>query len=477
MTQLESDHLLEGVGMKFRYLPIVALSLVGLAALPASASSDLPRQKTVAKAKDMQRCPGFGYGFFRIPETLTCLKLGMDIVYENKLDFVQNELNLQTLRLPTPAFPNGAVPVLFVAKQNLWATANHDLSMFDLEFTALTVTPTDDGPLVTFADGRNGVDVTLANSRLSSLPSNNFFLDQGWVSWAGLTAGKHQSYFDFTSPGYGFFGGYSSLTKTGLLAYSKSFDNLVSVTASLEDPTSRQQVDGVISAVGPSRWPDVVGQVRFAPKNALFQLSGALHQNVDTTAFNCCQAPVRSKEGFAVLAGMELRAHWSDYFGPGAKGMYGRLMISGAYANGAVSYLGMPFFASDYVADADGTLHLSQGASALISYEHLWTPFVKSTLTFSGYDVRSSSGLASLTAVSPTVTQQTQFTSGLFNFRYHVRGWAAQFGNEIAPESGLIFGAEVNYTHDTAKAVYSGVAANPVTVGIWSGAAYVKRLF
>lgn len=463
--------------MKLSKLAFVALSLAGLAALPAEAESALPRHHKVVQTKDMQTCPGFGYGFFRIPNTLTCLKLGMDVVYENKLDFVKNELNLQTLRLPTPTVPGGAVPVLLLSKQNLWASANHDLTIFDLEFTALAVTPTDNGPLVAFADGRNGVDVTLANSRLSSLPSPNFFLDQAWISWAGLTAGRHQSFFDFTSPGYGFFGGYSSLTKTGLLAYSKSFGNLVSVTASLEDPTSRQQVDGVISAVGPSRWPDLVGQIRFAPKNAVFQLSGALHQNTDTTAFNCCLAPIRSKEGFAVLAGMELRAHWSDYFGPGAKGMYGRLMISGAYADGALSYLGMPFFASDYVADADGTLHLSKGASALISYEHLWTPFVKSTLTLSGYDVHSSSGLASLTGVSPTVTQATQFTAGLFDFRYHVRGWAAQFGNEIAPVNGLIFGAEVNYTHDTAKAIYSGVAADPVTVGIWSGAVYVKRLF
>ncbi|MBV1708110.1 MAG: porin [Hyphomicrobiales bacterium] len=428
--------------------------------------------KPKVKAAYMQACPGLGYGFVDIPETSTCLKLGLDIIYEMRTDLVHNDFSAT----PTQRLLGG-VPVILPSVQNLWATADHVMPRLDIQMTTLAVTPTDFGPLVVFADGRNSVDVTLANDRLVQTPSSTFFLDQGWISWAGITAGHQQSYFDFTSPGYGYFGGYSSLRKTNLLAYSKAFNNIFRVSASLEDPTQRQQVDGVISGSGPQRWPDLVGQIRFAPKNALFQLSGALHQNIDTTANACCNAPVTSKEGYALLAGMELRAHWSDYFGPKFNGMYGRLMVTAAYSRGALAYLGMPFFATDYVADADGTIHLSSGYSALVSYEHLWTPFVKSTFTFSGYDARMSSGLANLAAVSPSVTAATGFTGGMFNFTYRVRGWGAQFGNEFTPANGLVFGSEVNYTHDQIRAIYAGVPGNPMAVNIWSGTVYVKRLF
>ena len=458
--------------MKMSGFAIVSALLTTLTMAPGANAQASHSDKPKDKAAYMQACPSLGFGFVQIPETTTCLKLGLDLLYEMRVDLVHNDFNAtSTQRLL------GGVPVILPSVQNLWATANHSMPRLDIQMTALAVTPTDFGPLVVFADGRNAVDVTLANDRLVQTPTADFFLDQGWISWAGITAGHHQSYFDFTSPGYGYFGGYSSLRKTNLFAYSKAFANIFSFSASLEDPTQRQQVDGVISGAGPQRWPDLVGQIRFAPKNALFQLSGALHQNIDTTANACCNAPVTSKEGYALLAGMELRAHWSDYFGPKFSGMYGRLMVTAAYSRGALSYLGMPFFASDYVADADGTIHLSSGYSALVSYEHLWTPFIKSTFTFSGYDARMTSGLANLAAVSPTVTAATGFTTGLFNFNYEVRGWGAQFGNEYTPANGLIFGGEVNYTHDKIRATYAGVPGNPLSVNIWSGTVYVKRLF
>ena len=51
-------------------------------------------------------------------------------------------------------------------------------------------------------------------------------------------------------------------------------------------------------------------------------------------------------------------------FGASAGDMYGRLMLQGAVARGAIGYLGIPFFATDYVADADGAIHPTLGYSA-----------------------------------------------------------------------------------------------------------------
>ena len=81
--------------------------------------------------------------------------------------------------------------------------------------------------------------------------------------------------------------------------------------------------------------------------------------------------------------------------------MYGRVMLSAAYADGALSYLQVPFFNVDYIADQDGTIRRSKGFSAVVAYEHLWTPTLKSTLSYSYYRTGVTTGLANINAVVP----------------------------------------------------------------------------
>ena len=78
--------------------------------------------------------------------------------------------------------------------------------------------------------------------------------------------------------------------------------------------------------------------------------------------------------GAAVTVGGEYRVKWSDVFGPAAGDTYGRLLLQGAVARGAMGYLGIPFFATDYVAGGNGDIRLTKGYSAVASDEHLWTP-------------------------------------------------------------------------------------------------------
>ena len=126
------------------------------------------------------------------------------------------------------------------------------------------------------------------------------------------------------------------------------------------------------------------------------------------------------------------------------------------------SYLGAPFFASDYVAGVDGKLRLSSGSSGLISYEHLWTPNFKTTATLSAYSLHSSSDKSLIGGVP-------------FDFDYKVRGWQAQVGAEYMPISNLSFGSEVSFSRDRASGSYSSVAATPIKVGVWGMYFYIRR--
>ena len=64
-------------------------------------------------------------------------------------------------------------------------------------------------------------------------------LNNGYVQWAGITAGKHGSFYDYLAGGdtwHDFFSPDHSGTPTNLLAYTASFGGGFSATISLEQP-------------------------------------------------------------------------------------------------------------------------------------------------------------------------------------------------------------------------------------------------
>ena len=145
--------------------------------------------------------------------------------------------------------------------------------------------------------------------------------------------------------------------------------------------------DGVLANYGRTYRPDVVAQARFGTPNLLLHVGGALHEIHDVAAWDCCYSPDHTLSGAAATAGGEYRVKWSDVFGSAAGDTYGRFLLQGALARGAIGYLGIPFFATDYVVNGDGDLKETKGYSAVASYEHLWTPTVKSSITYSIFGV------------------------------------------------------------------------------------------
>ena len=215
--------------------------------------------------------------------------------------------------------------------------------------------------------------------------------------------------FGFTRSGYSITPGYSSLVNTPAVSYTYRIDNVagsnnsVSASFALEDPSRREMSDGLLADYAPTRAPDIVAQARFGSPNVLIHIGGALHQIRDRAAVDCCGSPTNSMWGAAATAGGEYRVKWSDVFGPAAGDTYGRFLLQGAVARGAIGYLGIPFFATDYVANGDGDLHATTGYSAVASYEHLWTPTLKSSITYSIFRTSETSAVEELAPAAPPV--------------------------------------------------------------------------
>ena len=142
-----------------------------------------------------------------------------------------------------------------------------------------------------------------------------------------------------------------------------------------------------------------------------------------------------------------------DVFGQSAADTYGRFLFNGAYTNGALSYLGIPRFGTDYVSDVDGKIVKTRAYAAVASYEHVWKPNFKTTLSYSVYSLHSD----------------------MKNVDYRVKGSLAQFGAEYMPVPGLMVGTEVNYFRDSIRATQFGISGERDKVDILTGIAYIRR--
>ena len=81
---------------------------------------------------------------------------------------------------------------------------------------------------------------------------NGAVLNAGYVQWAGITAGKHGSFYDYLAGGdtwKDFFSPDHSGTPINLLAYTATFGGGFSATLSLEQNESRFRVNSRIAGV------------------------------------------------------------------------------------------------------------------------------------------------------------------------------------------------------------------------------------
>jgi hypothetical protein len=379
-----------------------AACLTGTMLASGARAADLPAAQA-APIEYVRVCDAYGAGFFYIPGTETCLRIGGLVLGEFRgfspnysiggTGFYGNGAVIGHAALPGVGVPAGAS---FIPGIGQYSNArSRDATSFNAlgraELDARTQSPW--GTLRAFAriDSYYGSGGNSATGSLGSL-GNTFnttagsssqrestIVNKAFIQFAGLTAGRAQSMFDFYADAYNYDNLRGSNATVALLAYTATFGSGFSATLSAEDQASRRAAIGstiattTLTAAGAgvpitingisaasfqgqpagSRIPDIVGSFRYDQPWGTVQISAAAHQNnaslfganalttppatpaavggVLSTPAYAFPAVTSNNYGFAVQAGIQLNA---DYLSPGDK-----LWLQAAYEQGAFGYI------------------------------------------------------------------------------------------------------------------------------------------
>ncbi len=350
-------------------------SAAGLVVTAAQAA-DLPVK--AAPVQYVKICSLYGAGFYYVPGTDTCLKIG---------GYVRAEYNINARGSFGPII-NGT-QALHNRNSNEINSRVRGIISFDAR------TQTEYGTLRSYIEGG-------WQSDNGATPSTATAPYRFFVQLAGFTAGVTQSFFDFYLPGrYSnltrFLGSYSGGAGITSFAYTTSFGNGLSATLSIEEANARRtqviNVDnttfnrtsgspsntGFSNAYAASQWPDVVGNLRVDEAWGSAQVMGALHQ-VNGSYFGATEITGHpdDKVGFAVGGGFTVNL---PMFGKGDT-----FSMQAAYANGATRYNGFGLatvetydgdtvglgLVSDAVYAANSALQLTRSWSVEAGAEHHW---------------------------------------------------------------------------------------------------------
>ena len=199
-------------------------SAAGLVAVAGAQAADLP-----VKAKPVEYvkiCSIYGAGFFYIPGTDTCIKIG---------GWVRAEYGFQT--------GNSSVQYNQGAGGRNNRINSNEYNMRARWVTSLDVrTQTEYGTLRAYS--RAGFQTTTGETA-----QGRIYTERGFIQFAGFTFGKSQSYFDFFGGAFCYgcsYTGTASMTGaagTLLAAYTATFGNGFTATISLEDQLHSPQRD------------------------------------------------------------------------------------------------------------------------------------------------------------------------------------------------------------------------------------------
>jgi hypothetical protein len=211
---------------------------------------------------------------------------------------------------------------------------------------------------------------------------------QAYIQFGGLTAGRTTSFFangDLPSGNITTIRFYD-YPDVNLLAYTFSFGNGFSASLSLEEGAfaGNRLTDAAGNAAG-QRWPDLVGNIKYAGTWGSAQLSGALHQ----TRSNIVGLDGEFEDaelGWAI--GTQIGINLP------ALGAGDALWLAAAYADGALGYLGFGsnvtgvgasgslrgFAVPDAFVDLNGDIETGNGWQVAGGLRHYWAPTLRSNL-------------------------------------------------------------------------------------------------
>ena len=445
----------------------------GFVAMSGAQAADLP-----VKAKPVEYvkiCSAYGAGFYYIPGTDICLRVGGYV-------FVETGVKGR----------NAAVEIAGLGNQfttddnyNQWRARGHVI-LDARNNTAYGTLRAYFVGVVSYATTAPGpVNQPSGAATAASM-------DRAFIQFAGFTGGFTESFFSFG-------GAYSIVASSSLawdwlplIAYTAQLGNGVSATLSVEDGTARRigaptgfagftQVGALITAFasavgfgasvyGGSIVPDIVANVRVDQAWGSAQIMGALHEVRVADQFT---GPASGREwGYAVGGGFEIKT-------PQTGAPNNSFLVQGAWTKGAIEFTGLgaspvttasavgwnvgvptaiSYLADGYVPGCTTVaignsftgcqgLSLTKAWSAYGAYRHYWTPMLRTgfAVGYTEVDLPSSINLGTFNDTLPGV--------GIADLEL----WQGFISTIWSPVAGLDLSLDVVYTKVKNK------CANPVT--------------
>jgi len=464
-------------------------SAAGLVAVTAGQAAELP-----VKAKPVQYvkvCSLYGAGFYYMPGTDMCLKIGGWVRAE-----ATDNSNGNLAWGPYNANSNTR------ATNDLTVRARGYITADAREQTAYGV-----------ARGYIAVGIS-TNTTGADTASNTFSSNRAFVQWAGFTAGLSRSFYDFYNAAVqNYRAGYVPQEDTGdagwyVWAYTAQFGGGLTATLSLEGRRTTQIVDqnggagtigstagfgsvGAFTALGGyGGWdvPDVVANIRVDQAWGSAQIMGAVHE-LNPSYFDLATGTSNETAGHASNA-------WGWVIGAGAHinlptitpGDYIEGEVN--YTQGALKYLfngqGTNFdnvqgTSQSYGVAADcvqggvissGTstsCQLSTGWSAVVSYEHYWTPQWHESFTGGYLNVSYAQGTGSANSILCVLEGQgagagttSTATAGCNNNWSY---WAAGSRLQWDVTKSFYIGVEAMYNQQITATSATGFVPIPAGIG------------
>ncbi len=251
--------------------------------LCATAANAADLNKPAKAAVDYVKiCNAYGAGFFYIPGSDTCLKIS---------GFVYGNTEFGTANTVRPGIFSDNLATSYAENnrgKNVVSTYVKNQFFIDAR------TNTDYGLLRSFTSFNIPLGTSAGNTATS-----NIRLDNGFVQFGGLTAGRAATQFGFySSDVYDFnYGQISYTNNVNQLAYTFALGNGFSATASIEDPTTAGSLSafagnyssfdrrgGFTFAYGALNAPDFVGNVDVTQAWGEARIGVAAHQDYGQTA-------------------------------------------------------------------------------------------------------------------------------------------------------------------------------------------------
>jgi Porin subfamily len=277
----------------------------GFVAIAGAQAADLPGK--AAPAEYVRICDAYGAGFFFIPGTDTCLRIG---------GFVRADFTLNTS--PGSRAYNGTPAGSVIPGTSYFDSPYSTEARVTLNFDARS--NTEYGLLRAFAQfsvirGGNGGGLSsqgiITSGQTQSPRATRENLERAFVQFAGFTAGYSASFFNFYQGDLQYSGNFAATARsTTVLAYTASFGSGFSATISVEDSMYRRYTNSdafgltnigttagnlnsnAVALIRPTsglggltygaqKMPDIVANLRVDQAWGSAQLMGALHQLTD----------------------------------------------------------------------------------------------------------------------------------------------------------------------------------------------------